>query len=227
MLIDNSFLRERVGVFENREDAGRRLASFLNEKGIFADVVAAIPNGGVPVGYHIARSLNAEFRAAVVKKVLFPWTSEAGFGAVSWTNHIALDERAILDMGLSDEEVDLAVKKALKEVKERSKLFKKFLPKDVKNKSVVVVDDGLATGYTMLVAVKSVRALGASKVIVACPTASSTSINVVSEAADIVVVLNLRSGVLFAVADAYKNWYDLRSEEALIYFLNFCSKRQV
>ncbi len=212
-IIEEWSLRNKVHVFENRFDAGRKLADFLLDNDIEFDLVLAIPNGGVAVGLEIAKKLEKELKVAIVRKATYPWTTEAGFGAVSWTGEVELETEAV--KMLSKEEVEASVARAKKSVEERLKLFKDFLPGDLKNLRVVIVDDGLATGYTMLVAVKSVRKLGAREVVVAVPTSSEGAARMVAESADLLLVLNLRSSFFYAVADAYKRWRDLLELEVL------------
>lgn len=213
-VVDLRELRNKVAVFSDRADAGRRLGEFLSELGVKASDVLAIPNGGIAVGLGVAKALGARLWAAVVKKVLFPWTTEAGFGAVSWLGDSYIDEDMARSASLTSREVEEAVERARREVKARAEAFRAYLPAKLSGQ-VVLVDDGLATGYTMLVTVRSVMRLGADRVVVAVPTSPVEAAHLLSEEVELVVVLNLRRGPLFAVADAYRLWYDVPLSEAL------------
>ncbi len=213
-LVEREELRDKYTVFEDRGDAGRQLADFLREKGIEADILAAIPNGGVAVGAEVSVVLGLPLSVAVVRKITFPWTTEAGFGAVSWTGEIEVDQTAL--RLLTESEYRACLARAKKSVEERTRIFKDFLPpSSLKGLSVLLVDDGLATGYTMLAAVKSVRKLGAANIVAAVPTASRGSIGLLLDHVDLLVVLNLRTTMPYAVAEAYRLWRDLSEYEVL------------
>ncbi len=213
-LVEKEELRDKFQVFSDRSEAGRKLAEFLEEKGIRGDIVLAIPNGGVAVGAEVALGLEVELRVAVVRKLVFPWNPEAGFGALSWTGELIVDER--IKEYLTEEEYEYSLRRAERSVREREKLFKDFLPPEtLEGMRVILVDDGLATGYTMLVAVRSVKGLRARKVVVAVPTSPRSAVEMLLKEVDTIAVLNLRSTIPFAVADAYKFWRDLSEMEIL------------
>jgi predicted phosphoribosyltransferase len=207
-------LTDRPYVFFDRFEAGRRLGYFLSKLDTSIELVMAIPAGGVPVGMEVSKVLNTELNVAVVKKVLYPWTTEAGFGAVAWDGSVELDSLAINRAGLSAKDVKRQVDKAVKEVKRRYEELRRLLPEpEVKGKSVLVVDDGLATGYTTMLACKTIKKLGASKVMVGTPTGNPRALTLISPYVAFIACLNVRSTPLFAVADAYQNWRDLTEEE--------------
>ena len=213
-LIEHVELRDKYAVFEDRGDAGRRLAVFLRERGVKGDLVLAIPNGGVAVGAEVSISLGLRLAVAVTRKITFPWTTEAGFGAVSWTGEVEVDASALRYLG--EGEYEKCLSRVRRSVEERVRMFKEFLPpSSLAGVSVLLVDDGLATGYTMLVAVKTVKKLGAGEVTVAVPTASQGAVELLLRHVDRLVVLNLRTGLPYAVADAYKFWRDLSEHEVL------------
>ena len=209
-LIEDRKLRDKVNVFRDRFYGGKVLARLLNKIDIKLDVVIAIPAGGIPVGIEVARHFNIDLKVAIVRKILFPWTSEAGFGAVSWTNKIFYK-----NPGLNKEELEKCIENALKSVEKRMKLFKKYLPSKIENKNIVLVDDGLATGYTMYVAVDSIKDMGVKNIVVGAPTSSIHAINILLDKVDYIVVPNIRTSPIFAVADAYTYWRDLTEIEVL------------
>ena len=217
-IVDDPRLRERVGVFADRHDAGNQLAAFLRSHLEIRDpVVMAIPAGGVPVGAAIARLFRVPLELAIVRKIRIPGTTESGFGAVTWDGRVLFNDRLLVSLGLTKEEIEQAVKETRANVNERIQRFSgtRAFP-DLAGKSAILTDDGLASGYTMLAALGSVREHHPARVIVAVPTASAASAALAAREADEVVCLNIRSGRRFAVAEAYKRWYDLDDEEVLL-----------
>ncbi|OPX73010.1 MAG: Phosphoribosyl transferase domain protein [Methanoregulaceae archaeon PtaB.Bin108] len=216
-IVDDPLLRERIRVFSGRHDAGRKLGAFLlSLPSITQPLVLAIPAGGVPVGKEIAAALGAPFSLAIVRKVRIPGTTESGFGAVAWDGTVLINERLRQVLGLTEDQVGRAVEETRENVTERIARFcrgKEMPP--VRGKTVILTDDGLASGFTMLAAIRSVRALGPGNLVVAVPTASLSSAEMVSREVDQLVCLNIRSGRSFAVADAYEEWYDLEDREVL------------
>jgi predicted phosphoribosyltransferase len=169
----------------------------------------------------VARRLSAPFDVIVVGKVQIPWNTEAGFGAVSCDGSVVLNETLILRLGLADEVIHWDISQAREVIRERALKFRgdESTP-NLENKVVVIVDDGLASGYTMLSAVKSVYGRGAKRTIVAVTTASTSAVDLVAPNVDALICLNIRGGPVFAVADAYQQWHDL-SDEELLKFLNY------
>ena len=202
-------LSEKVYIYEDRRHAGKVLVAFMKRHKIDFDKVFAIPAGGVPVALEVAKAYKKPLDLVIVKKVLYPWTTEAGFGAV------APNGKAVLGLApLSEGEVEEQVRKALEKILLREKILRGGRPYEVPPK-VVVIDDGIATGYTMIAAVNFLREVGAREVIAAAPTASLDGAIAVAKVADLVVVPNVRSGPYFAVAEAYRRWRDLSEEEVL------------
>jgi len=212
-LLERRDLRNRYGVFADRERAGDTLAEFMEREGVAVDLILAIPNGGVAVASRAALRLGVKLAVAVVRKITYPWTTEAGFGAVSWLGDVVVDERVAKALGES--EYRRCLERAERSVKERERIFAEYLPGDLGGKRVAVVDDGLATGYTMLVAAKAAGRLGAKEVVAAAPTASLDAVRLLLGHADLLVVLNVREDYPYAVADAYERWWDLSEAEAL------------
>ena len=224
--MDEPSLRGRFYVFRDRLDAGEKLALKL-EKVLgkpLNSLVLAVPAGGVPVGFMVARRLGLPLDVLVVRKVQFPWDSEAGFGAVAWDGTVILNRVLVESLGLTEKQVEDCVNLTKQKVFERVRRLRGEKPfPNLKDKIIIVVDDGLATGYTMLTAVKVLAKHNPKKVVVATPTASFEAVKLlVSESrVNMVVCLNLRKTPIFAVADAYKKWYDLTDEEVLSYLKSF------
>jgi len=216
-IIDNPRLREHRFVFGDRHDAGQQLGAFI--KGLPATsnpLVLAIPAGGVPIGAEVAKAIGAPFSVAIVRKIRIPGTTESGFGAVTWDGRVLINERLRAALGLSDREVERAVVATMENVTERVALFTGRNPMpEMTGKTVILTDDGLASGFTMLAAAQGIRFHKPARILVAVPTASLSSADLVAREADVVACLNIRSGHSFAVADAYREWHDLNDEEVL------------
>jgi putative phosphoribosyl transferase len=199
-------------VFRDRAAAGARLAAMLEKYRGSDAIVLAIPAGGVPVGAAIARELGLSLHAAPVSKVLYPWTTESGFGAVAFDGSVWLDEEAVENSPLTKTQVEKAVDDARAKVERRTRRFG-VDPSVLKNSTVILVDDGIAAGSTMRTAIAALRKLGASRIIVAVPTAPSRSLEAMRKLADEIACPNIRGGGSFAVADAYQEWRDLSDDE--------------
>ena len=216
-ILDNPELRERRFVFSDRQDAGKKLGGYIREHLDHPNpVVVAIPAGGIPVGKEVARILGAPFELAIVRKIQVPGNTEAGFGAITWDGQVLINEPLRASLGLSRKDVDTAIARTRKNVLDRIARFTggRAFP-DLEGTTTFLVDDGLASGYTMLAAIKSIRTLHPSGIIVAVPTASASSARRVAAEADQMVCLNIRSSGRFAVAEAYERWYDLDDQEVM------------
>jgi putative phosphoribosyl transferase len=216
-IIEDPAYRERVFVFRDRLHAGRLLSEKLRGyAGTGRVVLLALPAGGVPVGYVVAKKLGIPMDVIVVRKVQIPWNTEAGFGALTWDGETVLNESLVEQLGLTREEIEESISKTGRIIQERLRKFRgdKSMS-DLKAKAVILVDDGLASGFTMLAAVRSAKKGTPEKIIGAVPTASAGAIKLLAPEVDEIVCLNIRSGTRFAVADAYKNWYDLTDEEVV------------
>lgn len=216
-VIEEPAYRNRKLVFKDRLHAGELLASKLQGHISRENVqLLAIPAGGVPVGFAVATRLRAPLDVVIVRKIQIPWSPEAGFGAIAWDGTVVLNEVLVTELGLSTELVRWCISRTQETIHRRLEKFRgnKPLP-ELKNKTVALIDDGLASGFTMLTAVKSVKKRKPKKLIVAIPTASQSAIQLVAPNIDKLICLNVRGGPIFAVADAYQKWYDLSDEEVM------------
>jgi len=215
-LIEDRRLHNRESVFQDRTDAGAKLAQLLLPlKGSDAEVFA-IPSGGVPVAMEIHKAHGFPFDLLVVRKVQIPWSTEAGFGAINLDGEVILNEELVDSLGLPQEVMEAQIEKTREILRKRDALFRKGSPfPAIKNKTAILVDDGLASGYSMVAAIRFVRKRDPLQVIVAVPTGSSGALGRISPLVDALYCLNVREGYPFAVADAYRNWYDLSDEEVL------------
>ncbi len=216
-VVEEQSYRDRTQIFKDRIHAGvllsRKFKGYMGKKDA---ILLAVPSGGVPVAYAMGKELHILFDLAVVRKIQIPWNPEAGFGAVTWDGEAILNSLLVEQLGLTEELIDEAISKTKEIVKERIKNFRgeRLIP-DLRDKTVILVDDGLASGFTMLAAVRSIRKENTGKIVIAVPTASQRAIRKLAPEVDELVCLNVRSGAFFAVADAYVRWYDLSDEEVL------------
>jgi len=215
-LIEDLSLRDKLYVFRDRKEAGIILArKLLKYKGTDG-IVLGIPSGGIPVAAELAKALSLPLDLVILRKIQIPNNTEAGFGAVAPDYKVLINEDLLSMLNLSQKYVERQIKLTIDTIKKRDDLFRKGLPfPSVKNKMVIIVDDGLASGYTMLSAVEFLRRHGPEKIVVAVPTGSKRTVDFILPKVDELICLNIRTGFTFAVADAYENWYDLTDNDVI------------
>lgn len=214
-IIQRPELRDRAAVFPDRRHAGRAVADMLSGYRDSEATILAIPSGGVPVAIEIAERLDLPLDVAVVSKITLPWNSEAGYGAVAFDGSVQLNEGLVRALGLGKTEVEKGIEATREKVRRRLKRLRADeKPPDLRRRAAIIVDDGLASGYTLLTAVEAVRSAGADFIVVAVPTGHTSSLARVSGEADEVYCANIRGGSRFAVADAYEEWRDVAEDEA-------------
>lgn len=205
-------------LYKNRLEAGKKLAKKLKKykgKDVF---VFAIPRGGVPVAYEVAKFLEIPLDVIAVRKIPIPWNPEAGFGAVASDGTLYLNEEMVADLNLDQKTIKKLADEVLEEIKRREEKYRgqKPFPK-IKNKTVIVIDDGLASGYTMMAAVNFLKKQKPAKIIVASPTISEGAHNEVKPLVDELISLFIQKDYPYAVASFYEEWYDLTDEEVMNY----------
>jgi putative phosphoribosyl transferase len=216
VLIEEPRYRNRTSVYDDREDAGRQLASRLYKYAGRRAAVLAIPSGGVPVGAEIARVLGIPLDLAIVRKLQIPWQPEAGFGAVNSLGEVVLNERLVGEIGLGPETIEEAKERSMASIRAREQTFRKGRsPPPLSDRVAILVDDGLASGFTMLAAIDQVKREMPERIVVAVPTGSLETVDRILPEVDELVCLNVRGPGSFAVADAYRHWYDLTDEEVI------------
>lgn len=215
-LIENTILRNRNSVFADRRDAGLQLAEKLRDRVSPDTLVLAIPSGGVPVGIEIAETLGLDMDLILVRKVQIPWNTEAGFAAVNMDSDLFVNEHLLSLLHLSDDQIERQVKITMDTIEQRSRKFRRKRPfPDITDRAVILVDDGLASGYTMRAAIAYVRKRRPGSVAIAVPTGSADTVEMLLREVDILCCLNIRESYPYAVASAYRNWYDLEDEDVL------------
>jgi putative phosphoribosyl transferase len=160
--------------FHDRVDAGKALARHLSKYAGRPDVtVLALPRGGVPIGYEVARALGAPLDVFIVRKLGVPGQEEYAMGAVASGGVRVLNEDVVRSLRLSDTAVERITAKELPDLNRRERLYRGDRPElDLTGRTVILVDDGLATGSTMKAAVKALKARGPARTVVAVPVAA-------------------------------------------------------
>lgn len=207
-------LRGCVRAFRDREHAGATLARMLRGHVAADAVVLAIPAGGVPVAVPIARDLSLPLQVAPVSKVLLPWTTEAGCGAVAFDGSVLVDEDAVAQCGVGAGALQRSIGVARDKVATRVRQLAEGVLPDVAGREAIVVDDGIAAGFTMRAAIRALRRCGASRVVIAVPTAYARALDALATVADAIHCASVREGRPFAVADAYATWADVSDADA-------------
>jgi putative phosphoribosyl transferase len=202
-------------VFANRRDAGRQLAERLLTLGFDRPVVVALPRGGVPVGFELARALAAPLDVLVVRKLGAPRNPELGVGAIAEGGAAVFDAPAAARVGMSQAGLDATVARERGELLRRVARYRQGRDRiDLRGRDAIVVDDGLATGLTALAAVRAMRAAAASRVVVAVPVGARESVALVAREADEVVCQTIPARLL-AVGHFYLDFAPVSDEEVI------------
>jgi len=218
-------LRDRIHVFRDRDEAGDRLAAMMREHCCSDAIVLGIPAGGVPVAATVATRLELDFAVIPVSKILFPWTTESGFGAVAFDGTEWINADLVIAGNLDAQTVAIATEAARGKVRRRVEQFygTKPLP-ELKHKTVIVVDDGIAAGSTMRAAIVALKKAASRKIIVAVPTGHDKTLHQLVDRVDAIYCANLRTGYSFAVAEAYQHWSDVTEEEVMEIIQQYAKK---
>jgi putative phosphoribosyl transferase len=178
-------------IFADRRDAGRQLAVALKRVDLTDPLVLALPRGGVPVGYEVAKALGAPMDVLFVRKIGAPAHEEYGIGALvdGASPEIVIDRRAALQAGATTEYIQREVARQLAEIERRRRLYRTGLPADLHGRTVIVVDDGIATGGTVRAALQALAQSAAARVILAVPIAPAEVLPALNVLCDGVVCL--------------------------------------
>lgn len=215
-IIDLPELKEQTHVFQDRAHAGKVLAEMLKDFRQTDSLILGIPAGGVPVGAVISKQLSLSFDVAVVSKITLPWNTEAGYGAIAFDRTLKLNKEMLHHLNLTEEDIQAGIKKTTDKVTQRFKKLRGLKPfPDLSQRTTILVDDGLASGFTMIVAVEAIKKAGAHQIIVTAPTGHHTSVEWIAKNVDALYCPNIRTGWSFAVADAYYHWTDVTDKEVI------------
>lgn len=200
-------------MFEDRKDAGKKLAKRLAKYKGKNVLVLGIPRGGVEVAYEVAEFLDTELSILVSRKLPFPFNPEAGFGAITEDGSTIIQDGAY--SWLSREEIEKIIREQKQEMARRIRTLRKSkpLPK-IKGRIVILVDDGLAMGSTMKTSIRLCKNKEADKIIVAVPVSGESVGREIEGMVDEIVVLETPP-FFQAVAQVYANWCDVQDSEVI------------
>lgn len=206
--------------FVDRRDAGRRLAAELKARDLPGPVVLALPRGGVPVGYEVAEALNAPLDVLLVRKLGAPGHEEFGIGAVvdGAQPQIVLNAEAIAALGITPSYIEQERDRQLAEIERRRQLYSGSAPAvSVNGHTVIVVDDGVATGGTLLAALHAIKRASPRYTVLAVPVAPPDTLQKLAEQVDEVVCLSTPSD--FRAVGVYYEDFEQTSDEEVISLL--------
>ncbi len=203
-------LRNRGRVFRDRAHAGTVVAGMLEAFRGTDTLILAVPAGGVPVAAEVATRLGLPLDLAVVSKITLPWDSETGYGAVAFDGTVRLNKPLVAALGLRPEAVEDGIARTRDKVKRRVRQLRGERElSQLGHRDIILVDDGLASGFTVFTAVEAIRHLAADKIVVAVPTGHGSAAARIGAEVDALYCPNIREGISFAVADAYEHWTDV------------------
>lgn len=202
--------------FKDRTEAGIILAKQLEKYSSSPEVIAlALPRGGVPVAYEVAQALSIPLDVLIVRKLGVPWHEELAFGALASGNSLYLNELLIRELGIKQSEIDAIILAEQKELARREKVYRMNKPfPDLKNKTVILIDDGIATGATMQAAIYSVQQHQPQSIVVAVPVAAPSTCQEMAPLVE-AVVCPLQPADFCAVALWYEAFPQTSDEEVI------------
>lgn len=202
-------------MFRDREDAARRLAEKLKGRELRDPLVLAIPRGGVVTGAVLARELGAELDVVLARKLRAPAQPELAVGAVSEDGGVYLNHHAKGIPGLTDDYIQQECRRQVDEIARRQRMFRRVRPQAaVAGRSVIVTDDGIATGSTMIAALQALKTKGPREVIVAVPVAPPDRLEEVGRWCDDVVCLD-RPRAFWAIGQFYENFDQVEDQHVI------------
>ncbi|SHS42979.1 ribose-phosphate pyrophosphokinase [Mycobacteroides abscessus subsp. abscessus] len=199
-------------MFSDRQDAGRVLAGMLAPRKLRSIVVLALPRGGIPVGREIATALNAPLAVLVVRKLGVPGHEEYAMGAIASGGEVVLDDDIVRSMGVTPIQLDEVTDRERRELARRERIYLAHRSVEIRDKTVILVDDGIATGATMRVALLTVKRASPARVVAAVPVAPRSAVGRFGPLVDDFVVATCPSRFQ-AVGDAYRDFHQISDRE--------------
>lgn len=200
-------------LFKDRKEAGKLLGENLKELGVRAELVLGIPRGGVVVAKEVATALEVPLSLLLVRKLGVPSNPELAFGAVDPEGHTYTDAYTVRYFGISEEQIAQIAQAELKRIRQMEEKFLKGKEVEVEGKRVLVVDDGVATGYTMIAGVRYLRRKKARKVLVAVPVCPADTARRLAEEADEFYCLHTSEEPGFAVGAFYRDFRQVEDSQ--------------
>ena len=203
--------------FEDRRDAGERLGAALRERGVDADIVLAIPRGGLPLGRAVADALEAPLDIVVAQKIGAPGNPEYAIGAVASDGSVWRNEEAFRITGADETYFEREREREAENARQKADTYREGSPApDLTGKTVVVVDDGVATGSTARACLGQLRQADVERVVLAIPVGPPDTVSELRSLADEVVVLETPGGFR-GVGQFYERFDQVSDEEAMTY----------
>lgn len=216
-------------IYADRLDAGQQLGEELRLRGYDEKpvVVLAIPRGGVPVGHAVAKAIDAPLGLVIARRLTVPGDPATGFGAVTPDGALLLNLPQVERLQLEVEEIKRVTAQTLTEVRRQMKAYcGESDPPDLANTAVILVDDGLASGFTMLAAVRAVHHCEPGRIVVAVPVSSSTAVDRLMPQVDELICLAEQDDTSFAIAHAYQNYSTPTDEQVQLLLQNLLASEQ-
>lgn len=202
-------------MFANRSEAGWKLAQELLEYKDENPIIMAIPRGGIVVADRVAQLLKCPLDIIITRKIGAPGNPELAIGAVSGPNKVIINEDMKHGLRVSDEYIETEVAGQLEEIKRRRNMYLgQKLPLNLKDKLIIVIDDGLATGYTAMAAIDTIREEHPSKIVLAVPVASSDTCRFLASKVDKIVCL-MKPEIFYAVGQFYMDFSQTTDDEVI------------
>jgi len=203
-------------MFKDRTDAGQQLAfqllSYKDQKDV---LILALPRGGVVVGYPIAKQLHVPLDVLLVRKLGVPWQPELAMGAIAFGGITVMNEEVVQYERLSEKDIEMAREIANEELERRNKLYRADQPPiDFQNKTIILVDDGVATGSTIKAAIAAIKKVGCNKLVLAIPVAHPSVVAELELLADEVICLAAPE-FFYAISSYYQNFEQTTSDEVV------------
>jgi putative phosphoribosyl transferase len=203
--------------FKDRRDAGKKLAQKLSAyAGRQNGLILALPRGGVPVAYEVALALNVPLDIFIVRKLGVPGREELAFGAIASRGIRVLNGDVVRMLSIPDEVINFVVKRELQELRRREKLYRGDRPStEVRDRTIILIDDGLATGASMRAAVAGLRAQRPARIVIAVPTAAPETCNAFRAEVD-EVVCAITPELFYGVGRWYEDFSQVTDEEVRV-----------
>ena len=204
-------------MFRDRQQAGKRLAEELQKRGITGDIVLAVPRGGLPVGHAVAEAMGLGLDIVVARKMGAPGNPELAIGAVASDGSVWRNDRLIQQLGVDEDYVERTRRQEAENARAKFDRYRGDRPEpELSGKTVLIVDDGVATGATTIACIRLAYSEGAERVILAVPVAPPESVKRLQQEADQVIAVDQPTWFM-AVGQFYEQFGQVSDEEAMAY----------